>query len=82
MVAEPEKKSRTISESNFKNVITFFINSKSLEACFNPIILSHSFIKFSKVSTSNLTRPNGATISCGCVKSKGEEKIITQLIKL
>lgn len=34
------------------------------------------------VSTSNLTRPNGATISCGCVKSKGEEKIITQLIKL
>mgnify|MGYP007045652126 CR=1 FL=1 len=34
------------------------------------------------VSTSNLTRPYGATISCGCVKSKGEEKIITQLIKL
>ena len=34
------------------------------------------------VSTSNLTRSNGATISCGCAKSKGEEKIITVLIKL
>lgn len=34
------------------------------------------------VSTSNLTRSDGATISCGCAKSKGEEKIITLLIKL
>ena len=33
------------------------------------------------VSTSNLTRPNEATISCGCAKSKGEEKIITTLIQ-
>lgn len=34
------------------------------------------------VSTSNLTRPTGATISCGCAKSKGEEKIIFLLIQL
>ena len=33
------------------------------------------------VSTSNLTRQNEATISCGCAKSKGEEKIITTLIQ-
>lgn len=33
------------------------------------------------VSTSNLTRPSEATISCGCAKSKGEEKIITTLIQ-
>ena len=33
------------------------------------------------VSTSNLTRPNEATISCGCAKSKGEEKIISALIQ-
>lgn len=33
------------------------------------------------VSTSNLTRPNGSTISCGCVKSKGEEKIIASLLE-
>ena len=33
------------------------------------------------VSTSNLTRTNEATISCGCAKSKGEEKIITTLIQ-
>lgn len=33
------------------------------------------------VSTSNLTRPNEATISCGCAKSKGEEKIIATLIQ-
>ena len=33
------------------------------------------------VSTSNLTRPNEATISCGCAKSKGEEKIIAALIQ-
>ena len=33
------------------------------------------------VSTSNLTRPNEATISCGCAKSKGEEKIIDILIQ-
>ena len=33
------------------------------------------------VSTSNLTRPNEATISCGCAKSKGEEKIIASLIQ-
>lgn len=33
------------------------------------------------VSTSNLTRPNEATISCGCAKSKGEEKIITSLLE-
>ena len=32
------------------------------------------------VSTSNLTRPNEATISCGCAKSKGEERIISSLI--
>lgn len=34
------------------------------------------------VSTSNLTRPTEATISCGCAKSKGEEKIISLLIQL
>lgn len=33
------------------------------------------------VSTSNLTRTNEATISCGCAKSKGEEKIIAILIQ-
>ena len=33
------------------------------------------------VSTSNLTRPSEATISCGCAKSKGEEKIIATLIQ-
>lgn len=33
------------------------------------------------VSTSNLTRPKEATISCGCAKSKGEEKIIISLIQ-
>ena len=33
------------------------------------------------VSTSNLTRTNEATISCGCAKSKGEEKIIATLIQ-
>lgn len=33
------------------------------------------------VSTSNLTRPSEATISCGCAKSKGEEKIIVSLIQ-
>lgn len=33
------------------------------------------------VSTSNLTRPSEATISCGCAKSKGEEKIIAALIQ-
>ena len=33
------------------------------------------------VSTSNLTRPNEATISCGCAKSKGEERIIASLIE-
>ena len=33
------------------------------------------------VSTSNLTRSKGGTISCGCAKSKGEEKIITTLIQ-
>ena len=34
------------------------------------------------VSTSNLTRPNEATISCGCAKSKGEEKIISLLLEM
>ena len=33
------------------------------------------------VSTSNLTRTSEATISCGCAKSKGEEKIIATLIQ-
>ena len=33
------------------------------------------------VSTSNLTRPNESTISCGCAKSRGEEKIISALIQ-
>ena len=33
------------------------------------------------ISTSNLTRPSGSTISCGCVKSKGEERIILSLIQ-
>ena len=32
------------------------------------------------VSTCNLTRKKGGTISCGCAKSKGEEKIISLLI--
>lgn len=35
----------------------------------------------SYVSTSNLTRPSESTISCGCAKSKGEEKIIATLIQ-
>ena len=34
------------------------------------------------VSTSNLTREKEATISCGCAKSKGEEKIISLLIEM
>lgn len=34
------------------------------------------------VSTSNLTRSTESTISCGCAKSKGEEKIISLLIQL
>lgn len=34
------------------------------------------------VSTSNLTRENSGTISCGCKKSKGEAKIIDILIKM
>lgn len=33
------------------------------------------------VSTSNLTRPTESTISCGCAKSKGEEKIIASLLE-
>lgn len=33
------------------------------------------------VSTSNLTRSNESTISCGCAKSKGEERIISSLIQ-
>ena len=33
------------------------------------------------VSTSNLTRTKEPTISCGCAKSKGEEKIIGSLIE-
>ena len=33
------------------------------------------------VSTSNLTRPKESTISCGCAKSKGEEKIISVLLE-
>ena len=34
------------------------------------------------VSTSNLTRGKEATISCGCAKSKGEEKIISLLLEM
>lgn len=34
------------------------------------------------VSTSNLTREKEATISCGCAKSKGEEKIISLLLEM
>ena len=34
------------------------------------------------VSTSNLTRKKDATISCGCAKSRGEEKIISLLIEM
>ena len=34
------------------------------------------------ISTSNLTRKKEATISCGCAKSKGEEKIISLLIEM
>ena len=34
------------------------------------------------VSTSNLTRKKEATISCGCAKSKGEEKIISLLLEM
>ena len=34
------------------------------------------------VSTSNLTREKESTISCGCAKSKGEEKIISLLIEM
>ena len=34
------------------------------------------------VSTSNLTRKKEATISCGCIKSKGEEKIISLLLEI
>ena len=37
---------------------------------------------FSFVSTSNLTRLSESTISCGCAKSKGEERIISILLEL
>ena len=37
---------------------------------------------FSFVSTSNLMRLSEATISCGCAKSKGEERIISILLEL
>lgn len=36
----------------------------------------------SLISTSNLTREKEATISCGCAKSKGEEKIISLLLEM
>ena len=34
------------------------------------------------VSTSNLTREKEATVSCGCAKSKGEEKITSLLLEI
>lgn len=34
------------------------------------------------VSTSNLTREKETTVSCGCAKSKGEEKITSLLLEI